>query len=245
MGLGKVYTFGPTFRAENSNTSRHLAEFWMVEPEIAFADLDDDADLAEDFLKYLFRQVLEQCEDDLAFFNQMIDKTCLQRLTAMSDASFERMDYSEAISILERADKSFEFPVSWGIDLSSEHERYLCEEHVGAPVVVMNYPKDIKAFYMRLNDDERTVAAMDVLAPGIGEIIGGSQREERLDVLDSRMADMGLTGELAWYRDLRRYGTVPHAGFGLGFERLLAYITGMENVRDVIPYPRVPNSAEF
>jgi asparaginyl-tRNA synthetase len=245
LAMSKVYTFGPTFRAENSNTSRHLAEFWMVEPEIAFADLSDDADLAEDFLKHVFREVLEHCEDDLAFFNQMIDKRCLQRLSAMAEANFERMDYSEAVSILEKADRQFEFPVSWGIDLASEHERYLCEEHVGAPVVVMNYPKDIKAFYMRLNDDERTVAAMDVLAPGIGEIIGGSQREERLDVLDGRMAELGLAGELPWYRDLRRYGTVPHAGFGLGFERLLNYITGMDNIRDVIPYPRVPNSAEF
>ena len=245
LAMSKVYTFGPTFRAENSNTARHLAEFWMVEPEIAFADLQDDADLAEDFLKYLFKQVLEGCEDDLAFFNQMIDKTCLDRLSSMANAKFERMDYSEAISILEQSGRAFEFPVSWGIDLASEHERYLCEEHVGAPVVVMNYPKDIKAFYMRLNDDEQTVAAMDILAPGIGEIIGGSQREERLGVLDSRMAEMGLDGELAWYRDLRRYGTVPHAGFGLGFERLLKYITGMDNIRDLIPYPRAPNSAEF
>jgi asparaginyl-tRNA synthetase len=245
LAMSKVYTFGPTFRAENSNTSRHLAEFWMVEPEIAFADLNDDADLAEDFLRYLFQQVLEHCEDDLAFFNQMIDKSCLQRLTQMAEAKFERMDYGEAVKILERADAGFEFPVSWGVDLASEHERYLCEQHVGAPVVVMNYPKDIKAFYMRLNNDEQTVAAMDVLAPGIGEIIGGSQREERLDVLDARMAEMGLVGELGWYRDLRRYGTVPHAGFGLGFERLLNYVTGMDNIRDVIPYPRVPKSADF
>lgn len=245
LAMSKVYTFGPTFRAENSNTARHLAEFWMVEPEIAFADLQDDADLAEDFLKYLFQQVLDSCEEDLAFFNQMIDKTCIDRLSSMANAQFERMDYSEAISILEKSGQTFEFPVSWGIDLASEHERYLCEEHVGAPVVVMNYPKDIKAFYMRLNEDEKTVAAMDVLAPGIGEIIGGSQREERLDVLDSRMAELGLEGELAWYRDLRRYGTVPHAGFGLGFERLLKYITGMDNIRDLIPYPRAPNSAEF
>jgi len=245
LAMSKVYTFGPTFRAENSNTARHLAEFWMVEPEIAFADLQDDADLAEDFLKYLFKKVLDCCEDDLAFFNQMIDKTCIDRLSSMVEARFERMDYGEAISILERSGRAFEFPVSWGIDLASEHERYLCEEHVGAPVVVMNYPKEIKAFYMRLNEDEKTVAAMDVLAPGIGEIIGGSQREERLDVLDSRMAEMGFEGELDWYRDLRRYGTVPHAGFGLGFERLLKYITGMDNIRDLIPYPRAPNSAEF
>lgn len=245
LAMSKVYTFGPTFRAENSNTARHLAEFWMVEPEIAFADLQDDADLAEDFLKYLFKQMLDSCEEDLAFFNQMIDKTCIDRLSSMANAQFERMDYSEAISILEKSGQAFEFPVNWGIDLASEHERYLCEEHVGAPVVVMNYPKEIKAFYMRLNEDEKTVAAMDVLAPGIGEIIGGSQREERLEVLDSRMAEMGFEGELDWYRDLRRYGTVPHAGFGLGFERLLKYITGMDNIRDLIPYPRAPNSAEF
>jgi asparaginyl-tRNA synthetase len=244
LAMSKVYTFGPTFRAENSNTSRHLAEFWMVEPEIAFADLHDDADLAEDLLKHLFTRVLEEREDDMAFFQQRIDDSVLERLRSVIDNSFERMNYAEAISILENCGEPFEFPVSWGVDLASEHERYLAEKHVGRPVVVMNYPKDIKAFYMRLNDDEKTVAAMDVLAPGIGEIIGGSQREERLDVLDARMEPL-LREELWWYRDLRRYGTVPHAGFGLGFERLLNYITGMENVRDAIPFPRTPGHAVF
>ncbi len=247
--LGNVYTFGPTFRAENSNTSRHLAEFWMIEPEIAFADLAADADLAEDFLKYLFRAVLEERPDDMDFFRERIDPTCIERLETLAGSRFERMDYTEAIARLEAAaasGRSFEFPVSWGMDLQSEHERYLSEELVGRPVVVMNYPKQIKAFYMRLNDDERTVAAMDVLAPGIGEIIGGSQREERLDVLDARLAECGLEPEpYWWYRDLRKYGTVPHAGFGLGFERLIAYVTGMQNVRDVIPFPRTPRSADF
>ncbi len=245
LAMSRVYTFGPTFRAENSNTSRHLAEFWMVEPEIAFADLADDADLAEDFLKSVIRAVLEEREDDIAFFAQRIDDTILDRLTGLVNASFERLDYTEAISILENCGENFDFPVQWGSDLQSEHERFLAEKHIGRPVIVTNYPKDIKAFYMRLNDDERTVAAMDVLAPGIGEIIGGSQREERLDVLDARMAEHGLAADLWWYRDLRRYGTVPHAGFGLGFERLLSYITGMENIRDVIPFPRVPGSAPF
>ncbi len=247
--LSKVYTFGPTFRAENSNTSRHLAEFWMIEPEIAFADLSDDADLAEDMLKYIFRALLEERPDDMAFFQQRIDKECIDRLEKFVDSSFERMDYTEAIAHLEKAiakGKKFEFPVSWGIDLQSEHERYLTEELAGRPVVVMNYPKDIKAFYMRMNDDGRTVAAMDVLAPGIGEIIGGSQREERLDVLDARLEEMNLDkDDYWWYRDLRRYGSVPHAGFGLGFERTILYATGMANVRDVIPYPRTANSAEF
>lgn len=244
LAMSKVYTFGPTFRAENSNTSRHLAEFWMVEPEIAFANLDDDAALAEDFLRYLLAQVLEHCEDDLAFFNQFIDDGVLARLQKVASSSFERMDYSDAIKILEKSNKKFEFPVRWGLDMQSEHERYLCEEHVGGPLIVTNYPKDIKAFYMRMNDDEKTVAAMDVLAPGIGEIIGGSQREERLDVLERRMAEQGLEG-LEWYRDLRRYGTVAHAGFGLGFERLLNYITGMENIRDAIPFPRTPKHADY
>ncbi|RLQ22364.1 asparagine--tRNA ligase [Seongchinamella sediminis] len=244
LAMSKVYTFGPTFRAENSNTSRHLAEFWMVEPEIAFANLDDNADLAEDLLKHVFTRVLEECEDDMAFFAQRIDKTVIDRLRGVIDNSFERMDYADAIDILNKAGRKFEFPVEWGVDLASEHERFLAEEHVGRPVVLMNYPKDIKAFYMRLNDDEKTVAAMDVLAPGIGEIIGGSQREERLDVLDARM-DAHLREELWWYRDLRRYGTVPHAGFGLGFERLLNYVTGMDNVRDAIPFPRTPGSAHF
>jgi asparaginyl-tRNA synthetase len=244
LAMSKVYTFGPTFRAENSNTSRHLAEFWMVEPEIAFADLNDDADLAEDLLKHVIGRVLEEREDDMAFFAQHIDKTVMSRLRTVADERFERMDYTQAIDILQNCGQRFEFPVSWGADLASEHERYLAEQHVGRPVVLMNYPREIKAFYMRLNDDERTVAAMDVLAPGIGEIIGGSQREERLDVLDSRM-DEHLKDELWWYRDLRRYGTVPHAGFGLGFERLLNYITGMENVRDAIPFPRTPGHAAF
>jgi asparaginyl-tRNA synthetase len=245
LALSKVYTFGPTFRAENSNTSRHLAEFWMIEPEIAFADLNDDASLAEDFLKHLFNSILNSCEDDLAFFNQYVDKTCLERIEAVANQNFERMDYSEAIKILEKSKKKFEFPVQWGLDLQSEHERYLCEQHVGAPTIVMNYPKEIKAFYMRMNDDNKTVAAMDVLAPGIGEIIGGSQREERIDVLDMRMAEQKIGSELEWYRDLRRYGTVPHAGFGLGFERLLTYVTGMDNIRDAIPFPRAPGQADF
>ena len=244
LAMSKVYTFGPTFRAENSNTSRHLAEFWMVEPEIAFADLNDDADLAEDLLKHVFTRVLEEREDDIAFFQQRIDDTVMTRLRGVIDNSFERMDYSQAIDILKNCGENFEFPVVWGVDLASEHERYLAEKHIGRPVVVMNYPKEIKAFYMRLNDDGKTVAAMDVLAPGIGEIIGGSQREERLDVLDARM-DEHLREELWWYRDLRRYGTVPHAGFGLGFERLLNYVTGMENVRDAIPFPRTPGHAVF
>jgi len=246
LALSKVYTFAPTFRAENSNTSRHLSEFWMIEPEIAFADLADDAALAEDFLKYIFRALLEERADDMAFFQQRIDKDCIGRLERFIDASFERMEYTAAIAALEKADRGFEFPVRWGIDLQSEHERYLSEELVGRPVVVVNYPKEIKAFYMRLNDDERTVAAMDVLAPGIGEIIGGSQREERLDVLDRRIVEMGLDPQdYWWYRDLRRYGTVPHAGFGLGFERTIIYATGLGNIRDVIPFPRAPKSAEF
>lgn len=246
LALSKVYTFGPTFRAENSNTSRHLAEFWMIEPEIAFADLHTNVDLAETLLKSIFQAVLEERADDMAFFNQRIDNTCIKRLENVIQSSFERMEYREAIKILERSEKRFEFPVHWGLDLQSEHERYLAEKHVGRPVVVMNYPKDIKGFYMRLNDDGETVAAMDVLAPGIGEIIGGSQREDRLDVLDARMDQVGLDKEIySWYRDLRRYGTVPHAGFGLGFERTVSYVTGMNNVRDVIPFPRTPNNADF
>ena len=245
LAMSKVYTFGPTFRAENSNTSRHLAEFWMVEPEIAFADLNDNADLAESLLTHVFTEVLNNCEDDMAFFQQRIDKEVIDRMRTVIDNSFERMEYSEAIEILRASTQKFEFPVEWGLDLQSEHERYLTEKHVGRPVVLMNYPAEIKAFYMRLNDDEKTVAAMDVLAPGIGEIIGGSQREERLDVLDARMTAPGLAEELWWYRDLRRYGTVPHAGFGLGFERLLNYVTGMENIRDAIPFPRTPGNADF
>ena len=245
LAMSKVYTFGPTFRAENSHTSRHLAEFWMVEPEIAFADLNDNADLAEDLLTTVLRRVLEEREDDMAFFQQRIDKTVIERMTSIIDHKFERMEYSEAINILKNSGEKFNYPVEWGLDLQSEHERYLTENHVGRPVILMNYPAEIKAFYMRLNDDERTVAAMDVLAPGIGEIIGGSQREERLDVLDARMQDETMIEELWWYRDLRRYGTVPHAGFGLGFERLLTYVTGMENIRDTIPFPRTPGSSAF
>ena len=246
LSLSKVYTFGPTFRAENSNTSRHLAEFWMVEPEIAFADLNDLADVAEEFLKYVFAAVLEECPDDMAFFEQRIEPQAIERLKTFIDSTFVRLDYEEAIEILENADVKFEYPAEWGLDLQTEHERYLTEQHFNAPVVVMNYPTEIKAFYMRLSDDERTVAALDVLAPGIGEIIGGSQREERLDVLERRMDELDLDKDhYEWYLDLRRYGTVPHAGFGLGFERLINYITGITNIRDVIPYPRVPGKADF
>ena len=246
MAMSKVYTFGPTFRAENSNTSRHLAEFWMVEPEIAFADLADDATLAEGLLKYVFKAVLDERPDDMAFFDDRIEKGVIAKLQGMIDSDFVRMDYTDAIRILQNAKEKFDYPVSWGTDLQSEHERYLAEKHVKGPVVLMNYPKEIKAFYMRLSDDERTVAAMDVLAPGIGEIIGGSQREERLDVLDRRMTECGLDPvHYSWYRDLRRYGTVPHAGFGLGFERTVSYITGLANVRDVIPFPRTSGHAKY
>jgi asparaginyl-tRNA synthetase len=244
--LSKVYTFGPTFRAENSNTARHLAEFWMVEPEIAFADLAADADLAESFLKYLFTAVLNERADDMKFFAERIDKECVGRLERFVNSTFERMSYTDAIAALEKSGKSFEFPVRWGTDLQSEHERWLTEAHVKGPVVVMNYPKEIKAFYMRMNDDGKTVAAMDVLAPGIGEIIGGSQREERLDYLDRRLAELHLDPQAYWwYRDLRRFGTVPHAGFGLGLERTIIYATGMANIRDVIPFPRTPGHATF
>ena len=246
LALSKVYTFGPTFRAENSNTSRHLAEFWMVEPEIAFADLSADADLAESFLKSIFTVLLDERGDDLKFFAERIDKECIRRLETFVASTFERMTYTDAIAALEKSSKAFEFPVRWGMDLQSEHERWLTEEHVKAPVVVMNYPKEIKAFYMRMNDDEKTVAAMDVLAPGIGEIIGGSQREERLDYLDRRLGELRLDPKhYWWYRDLRRFGTVPHAGFGLGLERTIIYATGMANIRDVIPFPRTPGNAAF
>jgi asparaginyl-tRNA synthetase len=246
LALSKVYTFGPTFRAENSNTTRHLAEFWMIEPEIAFADLDIDARLAEDFLKYLFRAVLDERADDMAFIAERVEKHAVTRLETFVNAPFERIDYTDAIKLLQDSKVKFDFPVEWGLDLQTEHERWLTEQHVGRPVVVMNYPEHIKAFYMRLNDDGKTVAAMDVLAPGIGEIIGGSQREERLDVLDSRMAQFGLDpAHYQWYRDFRRYGTVPHAGFGLGFERLVVYVCGLSNIRDAIPYPRTPGHAEF
>ena len=246
LAMSKVYTFGPTFRAENSHTRRHLAEFWMIEPELAFADIHDDADLAEAYLKFIFRAVLEERADDLAFFNRHVSKGLVERLQKVTEGDFARMDYTEAIRHLEKAKQKFDHPVSWGIDLQSEHEKYITDKVVGGPVAVLNYPKDIKAFYMRLNDDERTVAAMDVLAPGIGEIIGGSQREERLDVLDRRIDEMDLEKDIYWwYRDLRKYGTVPHAGFGLGFERAVLYATGVDNIRDVIPYPRAAGQAEF
>jgi len=246
LALSRVYTFGPTFRAENSNTSRHLSEFWMVEPEIAFADIAANADLAEDLLKYSFRAVLDERADDMAFFAERIDKEAVRRLEDFVASRFARMTYTEAIEVLQRSGRSFEFPVEWGVALQAEHERYLCEEYAKRPVVVIDYPRQIKAFYMRLNDDERTVSAMDVLAPGMGEIVGGSQREERLDVLDARLRETGLDpAAYWWYRDLRRYGTVPHAGFGLGFDRAVAYATGMANIRDVIPFPRTPASADF
>ena len=244
--LSDVYTFGPTFRAENSNTTRHLAEFWMVEPEVAFCDLGGLAELAEEFLKYIFTQVLENCSEDMEFFNQWYDKTAISTLESIIESDFERLTYSEAVEILLKANQQFEFPVEWGLDLQSEHERYITEEVVKRPVVVTDYPKDIKAFYMRLNDDGRTVGAMDVLVPRIGEIIGGSQREERYDVLLSRLKGSGLDEDnYWWYLDLRRFGSVPHSGFGLGFERTVQFITGMQNIRDVIPFPRTPNNAEF
>lgn len=246
LALSKVYTFGPTFRAEQSHTTRHLAEFWMIEPEIAFADLLQNAQVAEDFLKALFRTVLNQRQDDLEFLGERMGMPLVKRLEALVDAAFVRLDYDEAVTHLQRADKPFDFPVEWGLDLQTEHERWLTEDFVRSPVIVMNYPEQIKAFYMRLNDDGRTVAAMDVLAPGIGEIIGGAQREERLDYLDQRMHQFGLEPEIYnWYRDLRRYGTVPHAGFGLGFERLVVYVCGLSNIRDAIAYPRAPGSAQF
>src|SRR6478672_283007 len=246
LALSQVYTFGPTFRAENSNTSRHLAEFWMIEPEIAFADLSDDATLAERLLKFAFEMLLDERAEDLAFFDERIEKGLVAKLRGIVSSEFLRMDYGDAITVLERSTEKFQFPIRWGLDLQSEHERYLTEKYAKKPVIVMNYPKDIKAFYMRVNDDDKTVAAMDVLAPGIGEIIGGSQREERLDVLDTRMDALSIDKEhYAWYRDLRRYGTVPHAGFGLGFERTIAYVTGLSNVRDVIPFPRTPGSARY
>lgn len=246
LAMSKVYTFGPTFRAENSNTTRHLAEFWMVEPEVAFADLDALADLSEDFLKCIFKAVLSECKDDMAFFAEQIEPKAVSRLESIVESPFVRIDYSEAIEALQASGQKFEFPAAWGLDLQTEHERYLTEKHFGSPVIIKNYPTEIKAFYMRLNDDGKTVAAMDVLAPGIGEIIGGSQREERMDVLCQRLKESGLEPEAYnWYLDLRRYGTVPHAGFGLGFERLISYMTGLPNIRDAIPYPRVPGKAEF
>ena len=244
--LTNVYTFGPTFRAENSNTPRHLAEFWMIEPEMAFCDIEGDMDLAEAYIKHLLAAALERCPDDMAFFNQWVDKTVVETLQHIVASAFERITYTEAVEILQKSGESFEFPVEWGRDLQTEHERYLTEKHFKKPVIVRNYPKAIKAFYMRLNDDERTVAAMDVLVPKIGEIIGGSQREERRDVLERRLAECGLDPKSYWwYLDLRRYGTVPHAGFGLGFERTVQFATGMANIRDAIPFPRTPKSAEF
>jgi asparaginyl-tRNA synthetase len=246
LAFSNVYTFGPTFRAENSNTPRHLAEFWMIEPEMAFCDLEGDMDLAEAFLKYVIQYVLDHCKDDLEFFTQRIDTKVLSTLEHVANSDFERLTYTEAVSLLEKSGKSWEFPVHWGADLQSEHERYLTEEKLKKPVIVTDYPKDIKAFYMRANDDGRTVRAMDVLAPRIGEIIGGSQREERLDVLRERIRAQGLSEEAYWwYLDLRRYGSVPHAGFGLGLERMIMYLTGMQNIRDVIPFARTPGSAEF
>lgn len=246
LAFGKVYTFGPTFRAENSNTSRHAAEFWMVEPEIAFADLADDMDLAEDMIRYIIRYVLENAPDEIAFFSSFVDKGLKERLEHIVRSEFARVTYTEAVKILEDSGRAFEYPVKWGIDLQTEHERYLTDEVFRSPVFVTDYPKEIKAFYMRLNDDEKTVAAADLLAPGIGEIIGGSQREEREDVLRKRMKELGMKEEdYSWYLDLRRFGGVKHAGFGLGFDRIVMYITGMGNIRDVIPFPRTPKTLEF
>lgn len=246
MAFTNVYTFGPTFRAENSNTSRHLAEFWMIEPEMAFCDLQGDMDLAEAFLKHVFRYVMEHCPEDMEFFNQRIDPSVLATAETIINHEFARVTYTEAIALLEQADRTFDYPVSWGVDLQSEHERYLAEDLFQKPTIVTDYPAQIKAFYMRLNDDEKTVRAMDILAPKIGEIIGGSQREERLDVLQNRIVAQGLDPDAYWwYLDLRRYGTVPHAGFGLGFERLVQFMTGMGNIRDVIPFPRAPQEVDF
>lgn len=246
MGLNKVYTFGPTFRAENSNTTRHASEFWMMEPEVAFADINDDMALAEKMLKYLISYVLKELPEEMEFFNKFIDPGVSERLNNIVSSDFGRITYTEAIEVLEKSGEKFAFPVKWGIDLQTEHERYLTDQVFKKPVFVINYPKDIKAFYMRLNEDGKTVAAMDLLVPGIGEIIGGSQREDRLENLEKRMVEMGLKVEdYSWYLDLRRFGSVPHAGFGLGFERLIMYISGMANIRDVIPFPRTPKNAEF
>ncbi|ENZ29613.1 asparaginyl-tRNA synthetase [Clostridium butyricum 60E.3] len=246
LAFRNIYTFGPTFRAENSNTTRHAAEFWMIEPEIAFADLQDDMELAEAMLKYVIQYVIDECPEEMQFFNSFVDKGLLERLNHVVSSDFARVTYTEAVEILEKCGKEFDYPVSWGIDLQTEHERYLTEEHFKKPLFVTDYPKDIKAFYMRMNDDNKTVAATDLLVPGIGEIIGGSQREERLDVLEARMAELGLAKEdYWWYLELRKYGETKHAGFGLGFERLIMYITGMTNIRDVIPFPRTPGTSEF
>ena len=246
MAFGKIYTFGPTFRAENSNTTRHAAEFWMIEPEIAFADLADDMHLAEDMLKYIIRYCLDHAPEEMAFFNQFVDKGLLERLTNVVNSNFARVTYTEAIALLEKNNAAFAYPVAWGSDLQTEHERYLTEQVFGRPVFVTDYPKEIKSFYMRQNDDGKTVAAMDLLVPGVGELIGGSQREERLGLLTQRMRELGLDErDYGWYLDLRRYGSTRHAGFGLGFERAVMYITGMGNIRDVIPYPRTAGNAQF
>jgi asparaginyl-tRNA synthetase len=246
LAFSDIYTFGPTFRAENSNTARHASEFWMIEPEMAFADLADDADLAEEFIRYLCRFALEGCSEEMGFFDTHIEKGLLERIRRVVEAGFARMDYSQAIDRLQRSNVQFTFPVAWGLDLQTEHERYLSEQVVGGPVFILNYPKEIKAFYMRQNADGRTVAAMDLLVPKVGEIIGGSQREERLDLLEQRITEMGISQEpLRWYLDSRRWGSCPHAGFGLGFERLVMYLSGMDNIRDVIPFPRTPRHAEF
>lgn len=246
LALGEIYTFGPTFRAENSNTPRHLAEFWMIEPEMAFYDINDNMDLAEDFIKYLVRYALENCADDLEFLNNMIDKGLLERLRFVVDNDFVRITYTEAVKILEGSGKKWEFPVGWGRDIQAEHERYLVEEHFRKPVILTDYPKEIKAFYMKQNDDGKTVAAMDVLFPGIGEIIGGSQREENYDKLLARIRELNLPEkDLWWYLETRKFGTAPHSGFGLGFARLMLFITGMSNIRDVVPFPRTPKNAEF
>ena len=246
LAFHKVYTFGPTFRAENSNTSRHASEFWMVEPEVAFADLSDNMDLAEDMIKYIINYAMENAPQDMAFFNEFIDKDLLDRLQNIVDSDFERISYTEAIDLLKKSKATFQYPVEWGMDLQTEHERYITEKVYGKPVFVTDYPKDIKSFYMRLNEDGKTVAAMDLLVPGVGEIVGGSQREERYDLLLSRIREMGLEEEeYKWYMDLRKYGGVKHAGYGLGFDRIIMYITGMSNIRDVLPFPRTPKSAEF
>ena len=246
LAFGDIYTFGPTFRAENSNTARHASEFWMIEPEMAFATLADDAELAEKFVRYLCRFALEECADDMAFFDKHIENGLIERIGRVAEAEFVRMEYTEAIERLQRSGSSFSYPVEWGLDLQTEHERYITERIVGGPAFILNYPKDIKAFYMRQNDDGRTVAAMDLLVPKVGEIIGGSQREDRLDRLELRMTEMGISHEpLWWYLDSRRWGSCPHAGFGLGFERLVMYLSGMENIRDVIPFPRTPRHCEF
>lgn len=246
LAFRNVYTFGPTFRAENSNTARHASEFWMIEPEIAFADLQDDMDLAEAMVKYIITYTLEHAPEEMNFFNQFIDKGLLERLDHIVNSSFERVTYTEAVEILQKSGKKFQYPVEWGLELQTEHERYLTEEVYKKPIFVTDYPKDCKAFYMRLNDDGKTVAACDMLVPGVGEIIGGSQREERLDVLEARMKELGISENgYEWYLDLRRYGGVKHAGYGLGFERMIMYLTGMSNIRDVLPFPRTPKSAEF